>query len=1675
MYGTIPMNHGKGNMGVLEHSFYKVGPFLGNYLVSFFGIEGESILKYTSKQAWNVRTESGQFIETWYKNFMGYYRYKLSPTTQSVAFSISKSKDYYDFYKNYCFPCINPLNWLPTELRQKMTENQKLCYVIVDDQDNFNIAVCSKQSGAQSTDEIIYKLSHIMSRFIAEANVMRTKFLQCISYDFVKNTNTPKQRIPSYVKDIVTDLLKEENVPKPVLKQIPTTQNYSKIVDSGIIPIKTDMELNFQPLLSNKTVYLTPLESEYNIRRGKEKENGRIKITNASQINVQKHYQLKNPWSCGYLVSSNIVPNHVILEYTNNAISLWEKGYLNLLKKLRLQKSLSLEELNQVTYQNLCIVPMENEVWMDKYEYFTQKKMIEHQKKMFVSLLETGVHDLWYCSPFEWKRMHLTKSSQQSVPFCTDVLYNSNLKLQGFDTFDIIHKEMTHNTHIISIENTTYKKQIPNINLKKMKTLNLESRAVKWFSALLESGERRERILNDFKEHLPNFYNYLSTKTEFKILEHTVFIAFLYLVVFLSVKTSYIRKHIGTNTQVLIDRITELKHVAWFNTMNGNIEDFLQMHNKKGDYLFGLDINILPYIDRSVIYQCHMYLTCFLPLASWFHNQILNKKPITDTHVPLKYLYPWPEKSLDWLETPDIRKNIQNVNFWHGNVTSPEDAVTMLFQKSLPFRSQGRSMDRKVKHTCYENESVAHLMVILVRNTLMGTYSDVFLPACFNVPCPREEVNMFSTYYHIPLMYRPAFYTMMCLYDTFFHPSTLANEQKEKEIRNMLLAWGTRDSKISSTITKELLTNIMMLEPQYIKVQSTFDWKTVWFRNSTATNILRYFTDTKITNLHQQCIKSYTASDLLPKLPTNVQTSLFSKPSCILNQTSKISLNSKLFAEFKSYNEKLLISTIILSEEIQVIENMLQDPDLQKEEFIKVKEDYEKALEERKMALHVSQFELSDEKKQEIWITMFKLKENSIQTLTPQELKNTKIFNFLTDQEIVALFVIINHFIYNVSSNQIEDIMPNFTIVGFKTFFFVLKVLEMLDGVETYPLSAEDNQAIEQAMRRKFNITPDRPLPDTAYNVMYTYCCRRICNAKETKRNYGHEDILYNLYTHEYRCTKRKINKPQIFTLNAMVASEQVKNAVYKASIQAEQYKVSKRYLLEQSTEPQNATKKKQKKFTSPYHVSKIEPLSPNKNISGQIIDELIKTTMYKMPGEGWTPMEGIFSKLIAKAQYKIARSIIRQTEPNCLKKPEVLTINLKGKGLIYKKSDEAPKKYVHCHRCAHLHKYNDNYWYGSHYYCAHCWTELDLMVLECLYCESCKIKKMDKLSTVVHRSHHNCVIGDEILKREKEKEKQLKTRQKKNILTKHITEPCLEAYQLASDLKMVFDDRIDFEDYEKMKQRIKKNGTSFNLQTVAFTSHSREVMNTLYHNEITEYNLLHPSNEQWEKNYRNKSSGVGQSYSSSEIISNKAKKIIEKNFPKETKKKRKKNSVIPVSGLRDSGKLQAAKLEENESRYIVREAVMSDRSEKRKLIERSQRSLAKHGRFLVHATNYMWDLLYNSCHIPLTASTTFKTMTTETQFYLYIIVDEYPKKNSQSESTQDPYAGYELPIKLAVMCEDHTNLLLERTKKNEANRLQETYEPYYMQKNHIGVMLQKDIQITLKRPDPTRKKMNNS
>jgi hypothetical protein len=370
------------------------------------------------------------------------------------------------------------------------------------------------------------------------------------------------------------------------------------------------------------------------------------------------------------------------------------------------------------------------------------------------------------------------------------------------------------------------------------------------------------------------------------------------------------------------------------------------------------------------------------------------------------------------------------------------------------------------------------------------------------------------------------------------------------------------------------------------------------------------------------------------------------------------------------------------------------------------------------MALEACEFDLSSKAKNAIWSGLFGIKrkkrnDSDSELITTEDLQKHGIFNFISEKESKILYMMIDMCGKNVYPKGIPELMSQFSYIGFKTLYFVLESVYILQSIQLVMLDSETTENIERAMQKRFDIITDQVLPEKAYHIYYTLCCRRVASFHPSIRNYGNESIIYDPYRRSYVCGKKKLKKSGDLLVSSLVNKVQMNAAKTAATLHF--FKNYQRYLdlIEEEEEEGEEICDDNPKIKS----------TRNARILSDDICELYRINKELFP----------FQFLTKKAKKKVARTIRRKTQLDCLRNPEVLTIDLKGYRLIEGRPDKKKKAYQHCPKCGHFHKYNDRYWaFGSgEYTCSHCWTENTTFVAKCGYCNKYEVKRPDRISSV--------------------------------------------------------------------------------------------------------------------------------------------------------------------------------------------------------------------------------------------------------------------------------------------------------------------------------------------------------
>lgn len=1326
MFGSTPINHASRSLS-REWTGWLSGPFVGEVITLLLGIN----YKLQSNNTPSTTLFSGEYhmdtIEEWWKWVLlnEYLLHDLSNIDVITLFPT-----WYPFKKSSTH---NDVYFVDSN-----NQNNRISIAIATDWKS-NVETCSSLlDGVRLFDSAHgYCFSKQQTRFLIEYNIPRRVFTRCFSYDFTTHVHGSNQTVNSTTAPVSLST-NQSGVGTGAYNtfQLHRSGSFTKIAETGLLPFQIDnMEFNVNNLMSDpmlsckhypgfldvKVVNSGSSETKDDIQPHADNINtddGTLKKKCISLSSLKSQASMIK-WNIFSILKANITPLHVILVYINNVISEWEENYTQILSTSNdtnpqsLFEQLSDEMLNSITLDTLYIKKTRPSEWIFKYQMY--------HESLYKSPT-SGISNYKY-DGFSITIWSYTHGNAASFPLCTDLI---TLTFKEFITFDkMVNSCLLSDTSLLVLNwSTEVINQLSNTNNTHM----------------VPEGDNAT-ALQDVKDLLGEntpFYNFIIHVIPCYS-KYSLFWKFLYSITFLSViiKKSQLVSKSQTTKLLAKDVIstpfldlflnTKIKRESTVNTHESAISP--EDREKEGfDYLHA----------RVIVTACHEYLTSFLPLAHFFKDRIEKVliagenirrggpvdsikgvsrcwDSLMDKNIAPEMVYilmPYPERSMEWTNTPDIRNLIQNIRFTHKTVDGDNtNAIVSMFQKALPFRSQGRSIGSKTSHCCNEAKAVNGLFYYLIRNSLLGMYCDSTLGFGYNKMASGGQIDgsVYICNEQLPLVFRPSFGTMMCYYEMFFDESNLNLDYRKEK----LTEWIQSDSKICALVIREFLVSVVTLQPQYAESQPSINWKNFWQRSIILGNLIRTTVENSIKVLYKTggIIKR---EELLPGLEKKY-TFIFSSQGGFDAVTAKQPFTDKLCSIFKDYNETVIIDGVVLRGEIPMLEQFLfllhqkrVDTTDEKSTITSSIAELENTIRIKRMQLKACEFDLSSKTKNAIWSILFGIKRKKAifsnnakeqEPLTTEDLKKNGIFNFISEKESKILYMMIDMCGKNVYPKGIPELMSQFSYVGFKTLHFVLESVYILQSIQLVMLDLESTSNIEKAMQKRFDMISGQVLPEKAYHIYYTLCCRRVASFHPSIRNYGNESIIYDPYKRSYVCGKKKLKKSGELLISGLVNKVQLNAAKTEATI--------------------NFFKNYQK------YLNLLEGTNINYN-QRPLTDDICE--LYKINKELFP-----FQFLTKKAKKKVARTIRRKSQLDCLQNPEVLTLDLKGYRLIEGRPDKKKKAYQHCPKCGHFHKYNDKYWAfnGGEYACSHCWSENTNFVAKCGYCNKYEVKRPDRISSI--------------------------------------------------------------------------------------------------------------------------------------------------------------------------------------------------------------------------------------------------------------------------------------------------------------------------------------------------------
>jgi len=121
----------------------------------------------------------------------------------------------------------------------------------------------------------------------------------------------------------------------------------------------------------------------------------------------------------------------------------------------------------------------------------------------------------------------------------------------------------------------------------------------------------------------------------------------------------------------------------------------------------------------------------------------------------------------------------------------------------------------------------------------------------------------------------------------------------------------------------------------------------------------------------------------------------------------------------------------------------------------------------------------------------------------------------------------------NESKKKFDQMLGNLDIYALNTLAFVAHCHRVLKGVVRNPVSADMAHEAEAAMRRRFHLLPDMPLPEHAYLGFYTLCCHRLSSLTDPE-SYGHKQLSlhwsHDLITCDTKPARKRDNQARVLS-----------------------------------------------------------------------------------------------------------------------------------------------------------------------------------------------------------------------------------------------------------------------------------------------------------------------------------------------------------------------------------------------------------------------------------------------------------------------------------------------------------------------------------------------------------------
>jgi hypothetical protein len=309
----------------------------------------------------------------------------------------------------------------------------------------------------------------------------------------------------------------------------------------------------------------------------------------------------------------------------------------------------------------------------------------------------------------------------------------------------------------------------------------------------------------------------------------------------------------------------------------------------------------------------------------------------------------------------------------------------------------------------------------------------------------------------------------------------------------------------------------------------------------------------------------------------------------------------------------------------------------------------------------------------------------------------------ICDESVGHMCQLVDIYQDRAKPEHFRDCIIDINLRDFCVMTFYFNVVAMLDVMQFVPLSAEMVQSTDNAMmNHKLKLYPGQPVPENAYHVTISLCCNRICTLMGTGKH-GDKKVAYDIEQEAYVCALK------------LPAGSACLDEVS----------------LQENDDEENDDDDDSENDDDDEEDENDEDIANDTNLVSGILDAQYNEDLDLGLSE-WKTGQFVVSRK-KSAQRKAKRSqvkenakLLRLERKAWCRLPcgqPVITINLRGRALVWGTLLEKMSMYMHCPSCAGLHMFTILNYSGSEtgaYRCTQC-ARKELMHLPYRSCAFCQ------------------------------------------------------------------------------------------------------------------------------------------------------------------------------------------------------------------------------------------------------------------------------------------------------------------------------------------------------------------